>query len=90
MENPRIIFWLISCYLTLCFCLCSAFFVKSILFACKVDKEDRRSFVRNLAEGSRGISLVFMHHRDALRSGHSYQNDAHIMLTDHVEVRRHE
>lgn len=39
-----------------------------------------------LAEGKSGLSLVFMHHCDSLKSGHSYQNNAHIMLSDHLEA----
>lgn len=42
--------------------------------------------MEQLVENKNGLSLVFMHHSDSLKSGHSYQNDAHITLTDHLDV----
>lgn len=65
---------------------CSVHFVKSVLLACEVTAEGTTGFVKDLAEGKSGLSLVFMHHRDSLKSGHSYQNDAHITLMDHLDV----
>ena len=51
-----------------------------------VKLQDAKSFLEKLADGKNGLSLVFMHHRDSLKTGHSYQNDARITLTDHLDV----
>lgn len=59
-----------------------------ILFRVKqVPHDGRRQFLKGLAHGAGGVTLVFMHHNDALRSGSSYQNCAHIAVEDCVEVR---
>ena len=61
--------------------------IKSLLIAYNVHtEEERKIFVKQLSEEKNGLSLVFMHHRDSLISGHSYQNNAHIVLVDHVQV----
>ena len=43
-------------------------------------------FVSDLAEEKDGMSLVYMHHNDSLRSGTSYQNEARISLRDNLDV----
>ena len=57
------------------------------MLACDIPEAKLPSFVRVLAEGQGGLSLVFMHHADSLKSKTSYQNDARIRLKDHLEVR---
>ena len=65
----------------------STHLIKCVITAYGTQREDMESFVKQLAEGKKGLSLVFMHHSDALRSGHSFHNDAHITLIDHLDVR---
>ena len=57
-----------------------------LALACNKTREDVPGFVRHLAEGRDGMSLVYMYHADSLKSGTSYQNSAHIVLKDHCEV----
>ena len=72
--------------ITLYYMDCSAHFIKSLLYAYNTPLDEVRGFVKQLAENKNGLSLVFMHHIDSLKTGHSYQNDAHITLTDHLDV----
>lgn len=65
----------------------SADLLKVLVIACDVAREDVSEFVRQLAEGRDGLSLVYMYHADALKSGTSYQNSSHIHLRDNCEVR---
>ena len=65
---------------------CSIDLVRAVMLAYEVPLEDMESFMKELSEGRCGMSLVFMYHSDALASGHSYQNNAHIKMADHIEV----
>jgi len=56
------------------------------MLAYEVPLDKMESFMKELSEGRSGMSLVFMYHSDALASGHSYQNNAHIKMADHIEV----
>ena len=53
----------------------------------QVPQSGKRQFLKGLAQGTGGMTLVFMHHNDALRSGSSYQNYAHIAVDECLEVR---
>lgn len=64
----------------------SADLLKVLVIACDVAREDVSEFVHQLAEGRDGLSLVYMYHADALKSGTSYQNSSHIHLRDNCEV----
>ena len=61
-------------------------FIKVLSLACQVEATDLPDFIQQLAENQNGLSLVYMHHTDSLRSGTSYQNDARISLREHVDV----
>ncbi len=61
-------------------------FVRVLVLACEIVESELPSFIRELAEGRNGLSLVFMHHSDSLKSRTSYQNDVRISLRDHAEV----
>ena len=51
-------------------------------------REDHKfsKMVEELAVERDGMSLVYMHHNDALRSGTSYQNEARLSLKDNLKV----
>ena len=57
-----------------------------LALACEIPDANLPRFVQQLAEGGNGLSLVYMHHSDSLKSGTSYQNDARIFFRDHWEV----
>ena len=61
--------------------------LKALTTACGTSLENLAGFIHQLAEGRNGLSLVYMHHADSLRTGTSYQNSSHISLRDHAEVR---
>ena len=61
-------------------------FIKVLSLACQVEVSELPAFIQQLAENQNGLSLVYMHHTDSLRSGTSYQNDARISLREHVDV----
>ena len=61
-------------------------FIKVLSLACQVEATELPNFIQQLAENQNGLSLVYMHHTDSLRSGTSYQNDARISLREHVDV----
>ena len=61
-------------------------FIKVLSLACQVEVTELPAFIQQLAENQNGLSLVYMHHTDSLRSGTSYQNDARISLREHVDV----
>lgn len=61
-------------------------FLRALALACEVSEADLPQFAYQLAEERNGLSLVYMHHADSLKSGHSYQNDARMSLRDHLEV----
>ena len=53
----------------------------------EVKGDDKFSkMVEELAVERDGMSLVYMHHNDALRSGTSYQNEARLSLRDNLKV----
>lgn len=56
--------------------------VQILLKAVGVDDGGRKEFLRSLGRDSDGISLVFMYHKDALKSGSSYQNSARITIEE--------
>ena len=60
--------------------------IQILLRALSVEKDNKRDFLRSLGRDTNGISLVFMHHRDALKSGSSYQNSARITVEDCFDV----
>jgi hypothetical protein len=60
--------------------------LRVLAIACEVTTDDLPDFVHQLAEGHGGLSLEYMYHRDALRSGTSYQNSGHIHLKDNCQV----
>ena len=60
-----------------------------LALACEVSELELPGFVHQLSEDRGGLTLVYMHHADSLRSGTSYQNDTRISLRDHVEVELH-
>ena len=62
--------------------LCSVDFVRALLFAFSVPGEEVEPFVLKLSQGKHGMSLVFVHHKDALESRHR----VHIKLADHANV----
>jgi hypothetical protein len=59
--------------------------LRVLAIACEVTTDDLPDFVHQLAEGHGGLSLEYMYHRDALRSGTSYQNSGHIHLKDNCQ-----
>ena len=61
-------------------------FIKVLSLACQVGGNELRGFIQQLANNQNGLSLVYMHHTDSLKSGSSYQNDARISLREHIEV----
>ena len=60
--------------------------LRVLAIACEVTTDGLPDFVHQLAEGHGGLSLEYMYHRDALRSGTSYQNSGHIHLKDNCQV----
>lgn len=68
-------------------CVHSIDLVRAVLLAYDVPVEEMEVFMKDLSEGRRGMSLVFTYHSDALLTGHSSQNSAHIKMIDHIEVR---
>ena len=65
---------------------CSKGIVKILYVVKQVGKQKRSKFLKELARGGTGVTLVYMHHMDALQSGSSYQNSAHIKVEDCIEV----
>ena len=63
-------------------------FIRVLALACEVSELELPKFVQQLSEDRGGLTLVYMHHADSLRSGTSYQNDTRISLRDHIEVRK--
>ena len=59
--------------------------VKILYVVKQVGKQKRSKFLKELARGGTGVTLVYMHHMDALQSGSSYQNSAHIKVEDCIE-----
>ena len=73
--------------LPLSLALCSKGIVQILFRVKQVPQNGKRQFLKELAHGTGGMTLVFMHHVDALRSGSSYQNYAHIAVEECLEVR---
>ena len=70
-----------------CFAPCSKGIIQILFRVKQVPQSGKRQFLKGLAQGTGGMTLVFMHHNDALRSGSSYQNYAHIAVDECLEVR---
>ena len=66
------------------FLFCSKVLLRVIAQVLKVQGFSK--FVSDLVEEKDGMSLVYMHHNDSLRSGTSYQNEARISLRDNLDV----
>ena len=64
----------------------SADIVRVLAIACGVSGDNLSGFIHQLAEGRDGLSLVYMYHTDSMKTGTSYQNNAHIHLRDNSEV----
>ena len=54
--------------------------------ACDIEETKYSEFVHKLAEDKEGVSMVYMHHEDSLRSKTSYQNEAHLTLRKNLQV----
>ena len=71
-------------------CLVHVYFSKQLLdvlcLACGVPESSYDQFVTDLAEDKCGFSIVYMHHKDSMRSGTSYQNEAHLTFKEHLQV----
>lgn len=57
--------------------------------ACNVSEDSYDKFIRDLAEDGCGFNMVYMLHKDSLRTGTSYQNEAHLSLKQHLNVSNH-
>ena len=66
--------------------LCSKELLRLIALVQGVEEEGFPQLVSDLAMEKDGMSLVYMHHNDSLRSGTSYQNEARISLKDKLKV----
>ena len=60
--------------------------MQALCIASDVTDEDARQFVKELADNQRGISLSYMYHVDALKTGNSYTNEQHIKFKDVIDV----
>ena len=61
-------------------------FLRVLALGCNVSAADYPRFVQDLAEERQGMSLVYTHHQDSLRSGSSYQSPSHVSLRNNLQV----
>ena len=61
-------------------------FLRVLALGCNISAADYPRFVQDLAEERQGMSLVYTHHQDSLRSGSSYQSPSHVSLRNNLQV----